>query len=127
MEQGRGEPVRDDSGSPGDGAGLPALEYLAALFGYRLRPGATFATLATLLSAAMRGLVIMARSMPELAEERLPANPFGADGDWSLDAVGLTSIAQAFLEPEPVGEWDDSRIAAVRATLESLSLPEPAP
>jgi AcrR family transcriptional regulator len=43
----------------------------AALFGYRLRPGAdSFASLVTLLSATMRGLVIMALSMPEIASQR---------------------------------------------------------
>jgi AcrR family transcriptional regulator len=112
-----------------------AWEHLAALFGYRLRPGATFGTLATLLSATMRGLVIMALSLPELAASgkpelaasgdvgqagQAPQNPFGADGDWSLAAIGLSSTALAFLEPDPSGEWDDERLAAVRAGLAAL-------
>ena len=101
-----------------------AWEQLAALFGYRLRPGATFAVLATLLSATMRGLIITALSLPELAGPQAHGNPFGADGDWSLDAIGLTSIALAFLEPDPATEWDVARIAAVREALSSLSLPE---
>jgi AcrR family transcriptional regulator len=102
-----------------------AWEHLAGLFGYRLRPGATFAVLATLLSATMRGLVIMALSMPELAGQQAPQNPFGADGDWSLAAIGLSSTALAFLEPDPAAGWDADRIAAVRAALGSLSLPDP--
>jgi hypothetical protein len=101
-----------------------AWERLAALFGYRLRPGATFAVLATLLSATMRGLIITALSLPELAGPQAHGNPFGADGDWSLDAIGLTSIALAFLEPDPAAEWDPQRVAAVRQALSSLSLPE---
>ena len=101
-----------------------AWEHMAGLFGYRLRPGATFAVLATLLSATMRGLVIMALSMPELAGQEAPQNPFGADGDWSLAAIGLSSTALAFLEPDPAAGWDADRIAAVRAALGSLSLPD---
>ena len=101
-----------------------AWEYLAALFGYRLRPGATFGTLATLLSATMRGLIIMSLSQPELAGPGAAANPFGADGIWSLDAVGLTSTALAFLEPDPAIEWDRDRLAAVRDALSTLSLPD---
>ena len=109
-----------------------AWEQLAALFGFRLRPGATFGTLATLLSATMRGLVIMALSLPELATSGMPElaatgeagqagqNPFGADGDWSLAAVGLTSTALAFLESDPSVRWDAGRLAAVRAALADL-------
>jgi hypothetical protein len=49
-----------------------AWELLAGLFGYRLRSesGATFQTLAALLDATMRGLVVMALSMPDLASYR---------------------------------------------------------
>ena len=48
-----------------------AWELLAGLFGYRLRPelGATFETLATLLDATMRGLVIQALAEPDPATE----------------------------------------------------------
>lgn len=77
----------------------------------------------TLLSATMRGLIITALSLPELARPQAHGNPFGVDGDWSLDAIGLTSIALAFLEPDPAVEWDVARIAAVREALSSLSLP----
>ena len=57
-----------------------AWEQLAGLFGYRLRPelGATFETVATLLDATMRGLVIMALSAPGIAAHRAQASPFGA-------------------------------------------------
>ncbi|HEX9356611.1 MAG TPA: TetR/AcrR family transcriptional regulator [Streptosporangiaceae bacterium] len=97
---------------------------LAGLFGYRLRPelGATFATLAPLLSASMRGLVIMALSMPEIATQRTAAAPFGAAAqeEWSLPAIGLASIASSFLEPDPDVVWDDARIATVRQALADL-------
>jgi AcrR family transcriptional regulator len=101
-----------------------AWERVAGLFGYRLRPesGVTFHTLATLLDATMRGLVIMAFSVPDLAEDRLRATPFGAaaDGEWSLPALGLGSTAAAFLEPDPAIKWDEARLADVRRALADL-------
>jgi AcrR family transcriptional regulator len=104
-----------------------AWEYLADLFGYRLRPGlgASFTTLATLLSAAMRGLVILALSMPEIAAHRAEASPFGAAaaGEWSLPALGFAGLASAFLEPDPAIEWDDERLASVRQALGRLAVP----
>jgi AcrR family transcriptional regulator len=104
-----------------------AWEQMAGLFGYRLRPelGATYETLATLLSANLRGLIVMALSMPDLVQYRAQASPFGAagTGEWSLAAMGLASIASAFLEPDPATEWDDERVASVRQALSSLSVP----
>jgi AcrR family transcriptional regulator len=104
-----------------------AWEHLAGLFGYRLRPelGATFETLATLLDATMRGLVIMALSAPGIAALRAQASPFGAAAkdEWSLPALGLASIASAFLEPDPATEWDDERLTSVRQALSNLVLP----
>ncbi len=115
--------IRNPAADPAPACHVPFSDP-AALFGYRLRPGATFAVLATLLSATMRGLIITALSLPELAGPQAHGNPFGADGDWSLDAIGLTSIALAFLELDPAVEWDPQRVAAVRQALSSLSLPE---
>jgi AcrR family transcriptional regulator len=104
-----------------------AWEQLTGLFGYRLRPelGATFETLATLLDATMRGLVIMALPTPELAVCRVQATPFGAarEDEWPLPALGLASIATAFLEPDPAIEWDDERITNLRQVLSSLGPP----
>ena len=59
-----------------------AWKQLADLFGYRLRPelGAMVETVVTLIDATMRGLVIMALSMPDIAEHRWQASPFGAAG-----------------------------------------------
>ncbi len=102
-----------------------AWQQLAELFGYRLQPeaGATFDTLAPLLSATMRGLVIMALSMPEIATQRTEASPFGAAAreEWSLPAIGLASIASALLEPDPGVIWDEARLAAVRQSLAALA------
>jgi len=103
-------------------------EQLAGLLGYRLRPelGATFGTLAMLLSGTMRGLVIMAQSTPGIAAHRAEASPFGAAGqqEWSLPALGVASIAWAFLEPDPAVEWDDERLAGVRQALSSWAAPD---
>ena len=105
-----------------------AWRQLTALFGYRLRPesGITFEALATLLSATMRGLVVMALSAPDVAGQRSEARPFGADarGRWSLPALGLAGLASAFLEPDPAVEWDAGRIAAVRQALATLTVPD---
>jgi len=105
-----------------------AWDLLAGLFGYRLRPetGATFETIATLLDATMRGLVIMALSRPGIAEHRTRASPFGAAAadDWSLPALGLTSIASAFLEPDPDFEWDSGRLVGLRQVLAPGAVPD---
>jgi AcrR family transcriptional regulator len=105
-----------------------AWEHLTGLFGYRLRPelGATFETVATVADATMRGLVITALSMPEIATYRAQAGPFGAagTGEWSLPAMGLGGIGSTFLEPDPAVEWDAERIARVRRALADLAVPD---
>jgi hypothetical protein len=99
-----------------------AWEYIAALFGYRLRidMGATFETLATLLIAHQRGLVLMALSTPDVATRRLQATPVGAAeaSDWSLTALGTASIAAALLEPDPAFAWTAERRASIRGSLD---------
>jgi AcrR family transcriptional regulator len=104
-----------------------AWEQLAGLLGYRLRPdlGATFGDLAALLNATMRGLVIMAQSMPELGEQRAAARPvaIAAPADWSLPALGLASMAWAFIEPDPDVEWSQERIVRVTQALTTLAQP----
>jgi AcrR family transcriptional regulator len=106
-----------------------AWERLVGLFGYRLRPelGATFETLAMLLSATMRGLIVMALATPDIAAHRVQASPFGAAErhEWSLAAIGLASIASGFLEPDPAIEWDDQRLARVRQSLRSITAVSP--
>jgi AcrR family transcriptional regulator len=104
-----------------------AWEQLAGLLGYRLRPelGTTFGDLAALLNATMRGLVIMAQSMPELGQQRAAARPLAvaATADWSLPALGLASMAWAFMEPDPDVEWSQERIVRVRQALATLAQP----
>jgi AcrR family transcriptional regulator len=94
-----------------------AWERAAMVLGYRLRPetGGSFTTIATLASVALRGLVTMALSNPELVTRRVRANPAGAStaADWSLIGMAAASIATTFLEPDPDVEWDDQRLASI--------------
>lgn len=105
-----------------------AWREVTAVLGYRLRPGSgvTFETLATLLSATLRGLIVMALSAPGVAGHRVPARPFGADAEreWSLPALGLGGIAAAFLEPDPEAGWDDGRLARILEVLRTWTPPE---
>jgi AcrR family transcriptional regulator len=105
-----------------------AWRQLTELFGYRLRPGSgiTFEVLATLLTATMRGMVVMALSSPDIADCRITSGAFGgpAPAEWSLPALGLASVASAFLEPDPEVAWDAERIASVRRALAGLALSE---
>lgn len=99
---------------------------LAALLGYRLRAdrGLGHPTLAILLSANIRGLVLMALSDPELATRTVHADPFGlGTAAWSLPALGCASTAMAFLEPDPEVTWTEARTQAVAARL--LATPTP--
>lgn len=107
-----------------------AWRQIAELFGYRLRPelAASYDTVATLASATARGLILMALSTPQLATYQARAKPFGATEtrDWSLPALGLGSIASAFLEPDPTITWTDQRIATIRHVVDGLELPSAA-
>src|SRR6266508_1054432 len=106
-----------------------AWNQIAGLFGYRLRPelATSFETLATLLTATMRGLVITALSTPAVATHLTVASPSGAAGKdpWSLPAIGMASIAMAFLEPDPTAEWDDQRLAEIHRALDAWVAPDP--
>ena len=97
---------------------------LAGLLGFRLRAGVTsFDTLAAMISASVRGLVLMALADPAIASDRLEADPFGGGkAAWSLAALGCASIAAAFLEPDPDVVWDEARAAALRTAMAAQSL-----
>lgn len=101
-----------------------AWELLGSLFGFRLRPSAdaTFETLAGLLDASLRGLVLAALSDPSIVTRRVRARPFGAveEADWSLPALSFANIAWGLLEPDPAVVWDEERIATVQETVRAL-------
>lgn len=98
---------------------------LAGLLGFRLRAGVTsFEPLAAMISASVRGLVLMALADPAIASDRLDADPFGGGrAPWSLAALGCASIAAGFLEPDPDVVWDEARVAALRAAMAAQSFP----
>jgi len=95
-----------------------AWKLVTGLFGFRLRPeaGVTFETLAALVGATMRGLVMTAMTAPDIAEHRTIAQPFDTTEavEWSLAALGLGAMATAFLEPDPEFTWNAARAAAIR-------------
>jgi AcrR family transcriptional regulator len=99
-------------------------QLLAGLLGFRLRAGVTsFDTLAAMISASVRGLVLMALADPAIASDRLEADPFGGGtAAWSLAALGCASIAAGFLEPDPDVVWDEARAAALRDAMAAESL-----
>ena len=103
-----------------------AWRLMASLLGFRLRPkaGVTFETLAALVDATMRGLVMTALTVPDIAEHRTTAQPFDATeaDEWSLPALGLGAVATTFLEPDPEFTWDPARAAAIRDALTSPDL-----
>jgi len=103
-----------------------AWELMTGLLGFRLRAksGVTFTTLATLVNAAMKGLIMTALTMPGIAGDRVTAQPFDAPeaGEWSLPALGLGAIGTAFLEPDPEFTWDAGRVAAIRDALTSADI-----
>jgi AcrR family transcriptional regulator len=103
-----------------------AWEQLTALFGYRLRPElAGFETLATLLTSTLCGLVIMAQAAPFIAEQKIHGRPFKAttDNEWSIAALGLAALADAFLESDPTIHWDLDRLAQTRQALAAWTAP----
>ena len=90
------------------------------LLGLRIRPetGLDYTALAQFANAAMRGLVSQTMVRPDLAEDEFDGEIFGVQDRWSLPA--LVSVAGlSFLEPDPTITWDQARIDALRARLES--------
>jgi AcrR family transcriptional regulator len=98
-----------------------AWELMAGLLGFRLRAesGVTFSTLAALVNATMKGLIMTALTVPGIAGHRTTAQPFDAPeaDEWSLPALGLGAIGTTFLEPDPEFTWDAGRATAIRDAL----------
>lgn len=101
--------------------------FYAAMFeivGYRMRPiPVGFDTMATLGAAVVRGLAINNITIPEVGDRRFDADPFdtGHVAEWSLPALGFTSIILTLIEPDPDEQtWDDDRLAATRERLLTL-------
>lgn len=101
-----------------------AWRRLCQLLGYRIRPtaGVTFETIARLLSADLRGHVLLALADPAAASSTVQAQPDRAlsPAPWSLPALSAAAIAQACLEPDPDVTWDAERLDMVRGALRAL-------
>lgn len=99
-------------------------ERLAGLLGFRLRSdGLAFSALAELVSAGVRGLLVMAMADPAVTKRYVEADPFDTgSAQWSLAAVSCAAIALAFLEPEPELAWDEASTAALREGLAELPI-----
>lgn len=102
-----------------------AHQEIARLLGYRLRPelGAGYETMAMLLNATLRGILLMDPTVPNLADDRVQGKAFGgeAPAEWSLSALAIGAIEWTFLEPDPDVEWNDEHVAEVRDTLERMA------
>ena len=96
---------------------------LAALFGFRLRPGPVgYDALAAMVSASVRGLLLMALADPEIATRRVIADPAGTgSAEWSLAALSCAGIAATFVEPDPDFVWDADAAQALRAAMASAA------
>ncbi|WP_115923191.1 hypothetical protein [Calidifontibacter indicus] len=71
----------------------------------------------------MEGLAINTITVPEVGQHRFEADPFntGLVGEWSLPALGFTSILTSLVEPEqPEVDWDDVRIEQCRVRLHEI-------
>jgi len=99
-------------------------ERLSGLLGFRIRPttGVGFGTIASLLSADLRGHVLMALAGQEATglavEARLPGAP--EPRTWSLPSLAAASIAMTFFEPDPTVVWDEQRLDLVRRSFAAL-------
>ena len=96
-------------------------EQIAALLGFRLQSAEVgFQAGAELISASVRGMLVMSMADPAMAQRRVDADPFGTGTEqWSLVAFGCAALAASFLEPVPGLVWDAARTAALRAELEA--------
>lgn len=103
-----------------------AYRRITELLGCRLRPElkVTFADVAQLTTATMRGMVIMAPSNPELVTRTVHTDPFGAPGpaEWTQPALALAGIVMTFIEADPDVEFDEDRLETLRT---ELSAPSP--
>lgn len=100
-------------------------ESMLGLLGYRVRDGLRapgYDGFATLGGAVVMGLVLTSGATSMLAEVRFQVDPFdtGSVQEWSLPALGFTSIAMSLVEENPSTIWDAARVDRVRAQLAEM-------
>ena len=90
------------------------------LMGYRIRPelDADAETVVAVTMPLIRGAIIVAPALPQITAHKVHSNPFGSRGsaEWSPVAIAMTSIALAYIEPDPDVEWDEARVEKVLRT-----------
>lgn len=81
-------------------------------------------TTAQLVAAMIKGLAINSIVNKEVLSNRFKADPFGTGevADWSLPAIGVTTIIMGLIEPDPhvPVHWDEAYIAKRREELEAF-------
>lgn len=87
-------------------------EQMAAILGFRVRDDVPegFKTLATLGGAIVEGLALEAVIVPDIADRRFKAKPFGADEarEWTLPSIGYASVLMGIVEPNPTYTDEDA-------------------
>ena len=79
---------------------------LAQLLDYQLRPNLgdiTFQTIAQMAAGVIQGLAMDSLADQSIGTQRFQADPFstGTVSEWSMPAIGFTSVIMCFLEPLP--------------------------
>ena len=108
----------------------PASQRVAGLFGTELRPelrvDASLRRWRPWSAPPPAGLILMALSTPDLADERIPARPSARRRPRTGRSRPWASRARPWLPgPDPGISWDDDRIEAVQAAVASLTIPSP--
>lgn len=101
---------------------------MAGYLGYRMRPmyEGDFVVLAAVGAAVVEGLGLRRIVSPDLVAMTYRIAPFGSSvaSDWSVPAIGFTSVLVSMVEPDP--DFDDGSIGALREWLEDAAAGPPA-
>ncbi|MGA4506427.1 hypothetical protein ACQB6R_12845 [Propionibacteriaceae bacterium G1746] len=109
---------------------LSAQFYRATLdlIGFRLKPDlaptTTIESVTRLGGAWLEGAALKAITNPDAWGRPTTSDPFGTgtQAEWTMVGLGFTALMLGVFEPDPeqAAEWDEEKIAACRAALESL-------
>lgn len=101
---------------------------LWGLVGYRVRPDLAeldMRTIGQIGAAIVEGVGLNSIADPQMRARRFRIDPYhtGEQAEWSLPALGFTSLLLSLLEPDPAapGPWDGAQLAARRRTLEEFA------
>ncbi|MFC4337721.1 TetR/AcrR family transcriptional regulator [Salininema proteolyticum] len=97
-----------------------SYRFFCGVLGIRIKPeaGLDFDDLATMASSAFRGVLLMAPTVPALAETVPDSDPLGAGRRrWRLEGLALAGMVGMCLEADPDVEWTEERVEQARAAL----------